>query len=584
VVLALLAAPLSGAATADGAATLAVPDGELFDTTEVAVAPPASVGSLSIDASQETGPAVGGNQVWPVGATTQVNFTTDGEFVMLLWDGDPEATFRLRTLGEDGWSEAVDLEAPEVVEGPDPGVEGPATPVMASPPVWGGWGVTAAEITVTGGAPHSVRAELQRSRYDRPGEPETMTALGIDPSVSTQAPGLSIPVITRSQWGAQGWAWGNPNCSRGPVRSAAVDLIVVHHTASNNTYTAATAANQVRNIQNWHRNTLKWCDIAYNFLIDRFGRVYEGRSGSLTSAVRGSHASNYNTRTMGIAMIGQFHPGPSPAGNGTPVPRALVDGTRSLIRALAVRWSLDTQGSTIYNSSGTNRRVPVVVAHRDVNSTTCPGNFGYAHMGEFRTAGAGAVRPPVCSFRDAPVGDYFSEAACWLAARNITTGWSGDTTTFAPHLDVDRAQMAAFLWRAAERPDAPTRCGFADVPTGRYYEQATCWLTAHNSTPGWDGNEARYNPQPTVTRDQMAAFLWRAAGEPAAPTRCGFADVPAGSYYERATCWLKANNITTGWNGNPAVFAPREPVSRAQMAAFLWRNAGQPSMLASVGG
>jgi hypothetical protein len=249
-----------------------------------------------------------------------------------------------------------------------------------------------------------------------------------------------------------------------------------------------------------------------------------------------------------------------------------------------VRWGLDTQGSTTYNSKGTNRRVPVVVAHRDVNSTTCPGNNGYRHMSEFRSAGAGAVRPTVCSFRDAPVGDYFSEGACWLAAQNVTTGWSGDPTTFAPQFDVDRAQMAAFLWRAAGRQAAPTRCGFRDVPAGSYYEQATCWLKENNITTGWDGNDNRYAPGQVVTRAQMAAFLWRAAGEPAAPARCGFNDVPTGSYYEQATCWLKAQNITTGWAGNPAVFAPGQPVSRAQMAAFLWRAAGQPPLLAGIGG
>ena len=71
----------------------------------------------------------------------------------------------------------------------------------------------------------------------------------------------------------------------------------------------------------------------------------------------------------------------------------------------------------------------------------------------------------------------------------------------------------------------------------------------------------------------MAAFLHRAAGSPAAPTRCGFNDVPADAYYAQATCWAKAKNITTGY-GTPNRFAPGATVDRAQMAAFLFRAAG----------
>jgi hypothetical protein len=65
------------------------------------------------------------------------------------------------------------------------------------------------------------------------------------------------------------------------------------------------------------------------------------------------------------------------------------------------------------------------------------------------------------------------------------------------------------------------------------------------------------------------------AGQPDAPPG-GFSDVPAGAYYATAANWLKAEGITTGYAGNATRFAPDVTVTRAQMAAFLWRMAGQP--------
>jgi hypothetical protein len=74
----------------------------------------------------------------------------------------------------------------------------------------------------------------------------------------------------------------------------------------------------------------------------------------------------------------------------------------------------------------------------------------------------------------------------------------------------------------------------------------------------------------------MATFLWRNRGSQAAPASCGFADVPPGSFYAPAACWLKAAGITTGWAYDPSRYAPDAPVTRAQMATFLRRFAGMP--------
>ena len=84
-----------------------------------------------------------------------------------------------------------------------------------------------------------------------------------------------------------------------------------------------------------------------------------------------------------------------------------------------------------------------------------------------------------------------------------------------------------------------------------------------------------FSPDEPVTRGQMAAFLWRHAGrlEPAS-LDTPFADVLAGEFYAKAVAWLVEQDITKGTSAT--TFSPDEPVTRGQMATFLWRRAGEP--------
>ena len=69
----------------------------------------------------------------------------------------------------------------------------------------------------------------------------------------------------------------------------------------------------------------------------------------------------------------------------------------------------------------------------------------------------------------------------------------------------------------------------------------------------------------------MAVFLWRYAGSPSTSGTTGFTDIPTGAYYENAVTWLVGEGITTGTS--PGHFSPNQSVTRAQMAVFLWRSA-----------
>jgi glycosyl hydrolase family 43/S-layer family protein len=172
------------------------------------------------------------------------------------------------------------------------------------------------------------------------------------------------------------------------------------------------------------------------------------------------------------------------------------------------------------------------------------------------------------TFCDVGTGQYFTDAVEWLAGRGITTGISPQA--YGANGTVTRAQMATFLWRLMGEPAAAGTTTFTDIGDGRYYDDAVAWLADAGVTTGVAPGV--FDPDGFVTRAQMAAFLWRLMGEPAAPTETGFTDVPAGLWFSDAVAWLADAGVTTGVSAG--IYAPTDVVSRAQMAAFLCRLSG----------
>jgi subtilisin family serine protease len=180
---------------------------------------------------------------------------------------------------------------------------------------------------------------------------------------------------------------------------------------------------------------------------------------------------------------------------------------------------------------------------------------------------------PTHGFLDVRPGAFYDTPVAWLAASDITTGVGGNPTVFAPEAPVTRGQMAAFLWRLVGRPEPLAGHGFTDVPVGVSFDAAVAWLVEQGITTGYGGSSIRFAPEAPVTRAQMAAFLWRLVGRPEPLAGHGFTDVPAGAYFDTAVAWLVERRITTGYGGSGTRFAPELVVTRGQMAAFLHRLA-----------
>ena len=130
-----------------------------------------------------------------------------------------------------------------------------------------------------------------------------------------------------------------------------------------------------------------------------------------------------------------------------------------------------------------------------------------------------------------------------------------------------------FGLQSAHADGVPPTCSrFADVPASSEYAPYICWLASTGVTTGTSATT--FSPTANVTRQQMAAFLYRAAGQPAysPPAKPSFSDVPANSQYFLWIEWLKTTGITTGTS--PTTFSPTATVTRQQMAAFLYRLSG----------
>ena len=162
---------------------------------------------------------------------------------------------------------------------------------------------------------------------------------------------------------------------------------------------------------------------------------------------------------------------------------------------------------------------------------------------------------------------YYYTPVYWAVAKNITTGTSD--TTFSPNKTCTRAEVVTFLYRAAGKPSVSgLENPFADVSETSYYRDAVVWAAANGITTGT--SSTTFDPSGKCTRAEVVTFLYRAAGKPSVSgSENPFADVSAGSYYEKPVIWAADKGITTGTS--PTTFNPSGTCSRAEVVTFLYR-------------
>jgi hypothetical protein len=319
----------------------------------------------------------------PGDRTAEVRTRRRFDLAGLEWRGASRVHAELRVPARDGggWTSWGHSDAGH--DGPDGGREARAGLTVGNP-VWTGGsrrvqirlsrpvrGLRLRLVNTTGSATPAVRAKT-RAKVARKGAFGSAAGL---PSTNVGTPAI----VPRSSWGAS-------RCRpRTSPAYGSVKAAYVHHTVSLNGYSASRSASMVLGICLFHRNGNGWNDIGYGFLVDRFGRVFEGRAGGLDAPVVGAHAGGFNSESAGIAVLGNF--------TFSAPPRAAMD---SLARVLA--WKLSVHGVpargrvTVTSLGGPSaryrygRRVKVnrISGHRDVDLTSCPGGALYARLPALR--------------------------------------------------------------------------------------------------------------------------------------------------------------------------------------------------------
>jgi hypothetical protein len=215
--------------------------------------------------------------------------------------------------------------------------------------------------------------------------PAAAAALSVLPQTLPAGPGQP-PIVAR-----EAWAIGRCPPSVTPEYGE-VAMAFVHHTENPNGYGPGEVPGMLRAIYAFHRYGRGWNDIGYNFVVDRFGRIFEGRAGGVDEAVIGAQAGGYNYCSTGVAVLGEYG-----------AQRISPAARRALAHLLA--WKLSLHGvpikgrvtvrvnpaGAIYSRFPARAHVslPRLAGHRDADSTNCPGNALYGELPGLRQATMG---------------------------------------------------------------------------------------------------------------------------------------------------------------------------------------------------
>ncbi|MDR1151734.1 MAG: peptidoglycan recognition protein, partial [Bifidobacteriaceae bacterium] len=283
-------------------------------------------------------------------------------------------------------------------------------------------------------------------------------------------PPAADPVIhSRDEWGAN-----EARVKEKPKYFATLRGAIVHHTAGSNIYTQDQVAGVVRGIFNYHVGSLKWNDIGYNFLVDKYGGIWEGRAGGVTSNVVGAHANHFNSETFGVSVLGNYE-------KVEPTPESIAALTSIVGWRLAVGGIYDPDATTTYATNG--KELPVIIGHKDAayrrggvsyNATSCPGQYLYPYLDTLR---AGAVypvvdRPGIAGPSDVTPGEIGTYTLTWGSTSGPVSGL------------VEVQRFNGSTWAPMARVDVAAGVGQWQVrPSGVYTYRAVALAVAEPA--GW---------------------------------------------------------------------------------------------------
>ncbi len=207
------------------------------------------------------------------------------------------------------------------------------------------------------------------------------------------------PIVARAAW-----AQGHAPPSHVPLYGT-VKLAFVHHSETPNGYSAGEVPSILHSIFDYHRYVRGYFDIAYNFAVDEFGRIWEARAGGVDLPVIGAHAGGYNAESTGMVVLGSF--------TGVAPSAAAIGALEQLLA-----WKLSLHGIPVLGRTtvevapeaafytpfapGAHVSLPRIAGHRDGDQTSCPGNAFYDRLPSIRPRVAGLTGTPAKATITAP--------------------------------------------------------------------------------------------------------------------------------------------------------------------------------------
>jgi hypothetical protein len=359
--------------------------GALRPAAPALAARPASLFELDLAAATARGASIAAAGGWRTTGVLRAPRRFD--LIGLRWANGSRAEAQVRARVRGGrWTRWVDLH-PTGDHGPD----GDRTAPAGTDPAFTG---AADEFQLRlRGNPRGLRARFVRALPTanvarRIGRRLRRRAAAAAAPRRRRAQGVPPPIISRAEWGADAVP------PREDPTYGEVQMAFVHHTVNANDYGPEDSAGIVLGIARYHRDSNRWNDVGYNFLVDKYGQIFEGRAGGIDMAVVGAQAQGYNSVSTGIACLGTFSSViQTPAG---------LDALARIIGWKLSLHAVPTSGSiTVTSAGGPSNRYGSGAAvtferisgHRDGNATSCPGNALYGQLPALREAAARYAQP-----------------------------------------------------------------------------------------------------------------------------------------------------------------------------------------------
>ena len=433
----------------------------------------------------------------------------------------------LRYRTDQGWSEWVDLggadgdteatggEAAGVLrQGTAPYFTGPADGVQ----------VRVDQARTDSALPNDLRVDL----IEPGSSPADAQVAAASPASSAVAAATNPDIITRAEWGAD-----ESLRDKHMDMSSTIKVAFVHHTVGSSNYSPSQGPAEVRGLYSYYVNSLGYADIGYNFLVDKYGRIYEGRAGSITEPLRQAATGGFNTDTMAVAAMGNFMDIPASDAMVTSIGRLIGFRLATYHRDPLGKQTLVTEEGPSRFNVGQKVTFRVISGHRQAGYTACPGSNLFLRLPKIRQVaknwmGANLVEPRITG----AVVPYGRLAAVHVNAAvlrpqrwqlTITRGCSTRVVrtlrgTAAP------SDPIAITWRGVDDSGRA-------VPAGQYLLRLTSEDDTSRSVP-WVGR----------------AFVQVGAPDSASVTRSA-SSVPAGEFVALSPTRLASSGTGAGLPG-----------------------------------